>query len=181
MGALRSSSDANAQKAAVGVTQNIVFSFPTIKQLAAHIADLVLHRGAADVASAPSAKDAINKMIEKYSVGLGDFVPSSDQPTAGAVVLLTGSTGGLGSQLLEPLLRNPGVRKVYAYNRPSKPPATVLERQKDAFEDRGLDGALLHSEKLVFVEGNSALPKLGLEDNLFEEVTYILLIRFIFQ
>jgi thioester reductase-like protein len=170
IGALRSSSDANAHEAAAGVTQNIVFSFPTIKQLAAHISVLVLHGGAVDVASAASAKDAINEMIDKYSAGLGDLVPSSGQSAAGAVVLLTGSTGGLGSHLLESLLSNTAVRKVYAYNRSSKASMTMLERQKDAFEDRGLDSALLYSEKLVFVEGDSALPTLGLEPSLFEEI-----------
>jgi hypothetical protein len=183
MGALRSSSDAKAQKAASGVNQNIVFSFPTIKQLAAHIVTLVLHGSTVDVASAAaSAKDAINKMIEKYSVGLGDLVVPSGggQSTAGAVVLLTGSTGGLGSHLLESLLSSTDVRKVYAYNRVSRASANILERQKDAFEDRGLDDSLLCSEKLVLVEGDSALPKLGLEDSLFEEVTYMLLIRFYF-
>ena len=177
IGALRSSSDANAQKAAFGVTQDIVFSFPTIKQLATHIAVLVLHGNAVDVAGIASTKDAINKMIDKYSVGLGDLVVSNVQSSAGAVVLLTGSTGGLGSHLLESLLSNTDVRKVYAYNRPSKTSASIFDRQKDAFVDRGLDSALLCLEKLVFVEGDSALPKLGLQDSLFEEVTCLLQIK----
>jgi Male sterility protein len=180
IGALRSSSNANAQKAAFGVTQDFVFSFPTIKQLATHIAVLVLHGNAVDVAGIASAKDAINKMIDKYSVGLGDLVVSNVQSSAGAVVLLTGSTGGLGSHLLESLLSNADVRKVYAYNRPSKTSASILDRQKGAFVDRGLDSALLCLEKLVFVEGDSALPKLGLQDSLFEEVTYLLQIKFTF-
>jgi hypothetical protein len=177
IGALRSSSDANAQKAAFGVTQDLVFAFPTIKQLATHIAVLVLRGNAVSVAGVTSAKDIINKMIDKYSVGLGDFVVSDVQPAAGAVVLLTGSTGGLGSHLLESLLSNADVRKVYAYNRSSKTSASIFDRQKDAFVDRGLDSALLCSEKLVFMEGNGALPKLGLQDSLFEEVTYLLLVK----
>jgi hypothetical protein len=180
IGALRSSSDANAQKAAFGVTQDLVFAFPTIKQLATHIAVLVLHGNAVSVASVTAAKpaaDVIIKMIDKYSVGLGDLVVSNVQSAAGAVVLLTGSTGGLGSHLLESLLSNADVRKVYAYNRSSKTSASIFDRQKDAFVDRGLDSALLCSEKLVFMEGNGALPKLGLQDSLFEEVTYLLLVK----
>ena len=90
IGGLRSSGDANAQKAAFGVTQELVFSFPTIKQLATHIAALVLHGNAVNVAGIASAKDAINKMIDKYSVGLGALVVSNIQSTAGVVVLLTG-------------------------------------------------------------------------------------------
>ena len=170
IGGLRSSGDANAQKAAFGVTQELVFSFPTIKQLATHIAALVLHGNAVNVAGIASAKDAINKMIDKYSVGLGALVVSNIQSTAGVVVLLTGSTGSLGSYLLESLLSNAVVRKVYAYNRSSRTSGSNFDRQKDAFVDPGLDSALLCSEKLVFVEGDSALPKLGLQDGLFEEV-----------
>jgi hypothetical protein len=177
IGALRSSSDVKVQIAASGVTQDLVFSFPTIKQLTAHIAFLVLHGNAVDVAGIASAKDAINKMIDKHSVGLGDLVVSNVQSAGGAVVLLTGSTGGLGSHLLESLLSNADVRKVYAYNRSSKTSASIFDRQKDAFVDRGLDSALLCLKKLVFVEGNSALPKLGLQDSLFEEVTYLLLVN----
>ena len=172
IGGLRSSADANAQKAAFGVTQELVFSFPTIKQLATHIAALVLHGNVANVPDIASAKDAINKMIDKYSVGLGaQLVVSKIQSTADVVVLLTGSTGSLGSYLLESLLSNADVRKVYAYNRSSRTSGSNFDRQKDAFVDRGLDSALLCSEKLVFVEGDSALPKLGLQDGLFEEVT----------
>jgi hypothetical protein len=74
-------------------------------------------------------------------------------------------------------LSNADVRKVYAYNRSSKTSASIFDRQKDAFVDRGFDSALLGLEKLVFVEGNSALPKLGLQDSLFEEVTYLLLVK----
>ena len=170
IGALRSSSDANVQKAAFGVTQELVFSFPTIKQLATHIAALVLHGNVANVPDIASAKDAINKMIDKYSVGLGaQLVVSKIQSTADVVVLLTGSTGSLGSYLLESLLSNADVRKIYAYNRSSRTSAS-FDRQKDAFVDRGLDSALLCLEKLVFVEGDCALPKLGLQDGLFEEV-----------
>jgi hypothetical protein len=160
------------------VTQNVIFSFPTIKQLAAHLSVLVVQGNAVDVVDAASAKDAIIKMIERYSAGLGNVVAvPNDRSAASTVVLLTGSTGGLGSHLLELLLRDDGVQKVYAFNRPPKTSATIFERHQNTFADRGLDTALLRSEKLVFVESDTALPKLGLKDSLFEEVTYLFRIQ----
>jgi hypothetical protein len=68
------------------------------------MAAMVLHKNAANVANIASAKDTINKMINKFSVELGDFVVSKVQSAACAVVFLMGLTGGQGSYLLESLL-----------------------------------------------------------------------------
>lgn len=152
--------------AAARITQNFVFSHPTIKQLSTRVVELV--RGDPGEIESPSA--TIEKMIEKYSVGLGPICRSDEAVSDHAVVLLTGSTGGLGSFILEALLKHPRVRKIYAYNRPSKNPVTVEKRQEDAFDDKGLDTKILNSEKLVYLEGDSALPTLGLSIELYNEV-----------
>lgn len=68
-------------------------------------------------------------------------------------------------------MKDTSVTKVYAYNRPSRGGLRILDRQIDAFEDRMLDTALLSSEKLAFVEGDSALDHLGLEASLYEQVS----------
>lgn len=117
-----------------------------------------------------SSSAAIEKMIEKYSVGLAPICRSDEVVPDYAVALLTGSTGGLGSFILEALLKHPRVRKIYAYNRPSKSLVTVQKRQKDAFTDKGLDTNILNSEKLVYLEGDSTLPTLGLSVELYNEV-----------
>lgn len=111
-------------------------------------------------------------MIEKYATQQEHLAPTStDSSTTGVVALLTGSTGSLGSFLLESLLKDTSVSKVYAYNRPSRGGVRILDRQTEAFEDRMLDTALLSSERLVFVEGDSALEHLGLEPDVYEQVS----------
>lgn len=131
-----------------------------------------------EASAVSDAKQEIEDMIEKYSSGFGDKVSyvgaSSSRRTNGTfsnghVVLLTGSTGGLGSYLLASLLNNKDVTVVYAFNRPSKT-GTIKQRQRAAFEDRGLETALLESEKLVYVEGDTAQQTLGLTSQLYEEV-----------
>ncbi|KZP33250.1 putative nonribosomal peptide synthetase [Athelia psychrophila] len=166
MGALRSSSDPRASSAVTGIAQNFVFSYPTIKKLARRIADLV--RG--DINGTESATSAVEDMIEKYSTALAPIRRSAEVAPEDAVVLLTGSTGGLGSFLLEALLKDTRVRKIYAYNRPSSSFITVRDRQTHAFKDKGLDTQLLESGKLVYLEADSALPKLGLSDHLYDEL-----------
>lgn len=108
-------------------------------------------------------------MVTKYSAGITPVTKSESSSTT-TVVLLTGSTGGLGSFLLENLLRNGQVSKIYAYNRPSKGGITMQDRQKAAFVDKGFDLKYLDSERLVYVEGDADLPLLGLTSELYEKV-----------
>jgi thioester reductase-like protein len=102
-------------------------------------------------------------MIAKYSEGFEAAVnhhSKSATSSNGTVVFLTGSTGGLGSHVLEILLSLLSTERVYAFNRRGKTSAS--ERQRAAFIDRGLDVALLSSKKLVYLEGDTAKEYLGL-------------------
>ena len=113
----------------------------------------------------------IDKIVKKFSLGLdtntkrfsGKFIPNS-------VVLITGTTGGLGSYLLSSLLQDDRVEKVYAFNRPSTSSAFVLERQQSAFQDRELDVTVLSSKKLVFIEGDATKASLGLAPEMYESL-----------
>ncbi|KIJ58231.1 hypothetical protein HYDPIDRAFT_34379 [Hydnomerulius pinastri MD-312] len=176
LGALRKSSDANIRSAVSRIPPNVIFENPTVKLLAKSIASLVSQAGSSQTSNVKTQHIvAINAMIEKYSVGLngtangvvangtlhGEKVPT--------VVLLTGSTGGLGSFVLSQLLENPNVERVYALNRPSSS-TSVEERQKSAFLDRGLSVDLLQSKKLVYVEADASQDKCGLSSALYSEI-----------
>ncbi|KAJ7360820.1 putative aminoadipate reductase [Mycena albidolilacea] len=157
VGALKNS---GATAAAQNIPQNFVYAHPSIEQLATAIAALV--RGGTDE-SADGPAALVKKMIEKYTEGFESVVAHSHKSAAssnGTVVFLTGSTGGLGSHILEILLSLPSTERVYAFNRKGRTPAS--ERQRAAFIDRGLDVALLSSEKLVYLEGDTAKERLGL-------------------
>ncbi|KZP04710.1 NAD(P)-binding protein, partial [Athelia psychrophila] len=60
--------------------------------------------------------------------------------------------------------------RVYAYNRPARGAMTSQDRQRDAFADKGFELGLLESDRLVYLEGDSALPKLGLSGAGYEEL-----------
>jgi thioester reductase-like protein len=85
------------------------------------------------------------------------------------VVLLTGSTGGLGSHILEILLGLASVERVYAFNRHGRMP--VSRRQTAAFVDRALDVKLLLSEKLMYLEGDTTKSDLGLPPGVWKTVS----------
>ncbi|EPS92706.1 hypothetical protein FOMPIDRAFT_1170901 [Fomitopsis schrenkii] len=135
--------------------------------------------GAASASNVDVAAGAaeLERMIKKYSIG---FDADAKRPTGpllpDAVVLVTGTTGGLGSYFLAQLLVDDRVSRVYAFNRPSE--SSIAERQTAGFKARELDVSLLSSSKLVYVEGDAAAGQLGLVKEMYErlrqEVTVII-------
>jgi len=145
------------------VTQNTVYSYPTIEGLTSFLVALVSNpEGFTDE---KSRKVLIEEMVEKYSADL------DGTPRAKKVVLLTGSTGNLGSQILASLLQDENVKRVYALGRPSSGSTSMLKRHQERFKDKALDTSLLASERLVFVEGDTALPSLGVSESTYEDVS----------
>ncbi|TFK46677.1 NAD(P)-binding protein [Heliocybe sulcata] len=162
IGALR----LGAKQALAGLTQNIVYSNPTVHQLAAAVAALVAPATSSGLHDKAPGK-AILAMVDKYSK---DFPTASGTGAQGpAVVLLTGATGSLGSYILWNLLGDERVAKVYAFNRKSSE-GTLYERQKAAFSDKDFALLLLNSPKLVLLEGDATQEKLGLSGELHEEL-----------
>src|ERR1700761_7853417 len=135
VGALKSVPDEKYKAAARNIPSNFVYAHPSIEELARAVSALV--RGDAN-SSDDAKRAAVEAMIARYSEGFDDPVIQTRMTahSTGAVVLLTGSTGGLGSHILEILLSNPSVERVYAFNRSGK--TTIDQRQQDAFADRAL-------------------------------------------
>ncbi|EGN93427.1 hypothetical protein SERLA73DRAFT_115874 [Serpula lacrymans var. lacrymans S7.3] len=175
IGSFNSSSDGNVRTAARRIDQDIVFSNPTIKLLSQALTRVVSNLESTEKGCAlVDLRTDIENTVARYSEGLtGTLNPlehRNEDDLKGHVVLLTGTTGGLGSYLLASLLENERVSLVYAFNRSSKVGKTSEERQKTGFEDRGLDIALLNSPKLRYIEGDAAQDKLGLDRAVYDKL-----------
>jgi hypothetical protein len=79
------------------------------------------------------------------------------------VVLLTGTTGALGCNVLHDLLRRHDITQVIAFNR-SAQGIPIIARQAAAFREHGLDSSLTASPKLVLLEGDMSVPGFGLSE-----------------
>jgi hypothetical protein len=79
--------------------------------------------------------DAVRAMIQEYSRNLSQVAPVDTPRPQRQVVLITGSTHGLGSQLLASLVVDKKVERVYALNRPLRE-HTSLARHERTFRDR---------------------------------------------
>ncbi|KAJ6601010.1 putative aminoadipate reductase [Mycena vulgaris] len=159
-GALKNSADEAAKAAAHKITQNFVYAHPSIEDLASAITGLLVSDDS--TGSDGGEKAIVEAMIVKYTQGFDETIAQRGTvpPSSQAVVLLTGTTGALGSHVLEMLLSLASVERIYAFNRRGRTP--VSERQKEAFVDRAVDVNLLSSEKLVYLEGDTSKPDLGL-------------------
>lgn len=165
IGALRASADPRAKEASQHISPNFVFENNTLHAIATTLATVVAQ--GAGTSGKGSSEEAIEAMIAKYSANLPRRAPSSRKAPSEIVVLLTGSTGNLGSYALVALLQEPNVRKVYTLNRPSADP---VQRQKDAFRERGLPIDVLDSPKWTNLSGDVSKANLGLADTVFAEV-----------
>ena len=108
-------------------------------------------------------------MVQKYTADLrvqrGERTsPINDAPI---VVVLTGSTGNIGSHILAALLEDKRITKVYALNRPS---TSTQDRLVTAFQDRSLPLKLLTESKLVSLTGDLSADNFGLSPDVYSEV-----------
>jgi thioester reductase-like protein len=87
------------------------------------------------------------------------------------VVLITGTTGHIASEILLQLLYDPSVTRIYTYNRPHKD-SGILARHRNRFLDKGLDTKHLNDPKLLFLEGHMYEENLGLEEVVYETVSH---------
>ncbi|QRW26760.1 L-aminoadipate-semialdehyde dehydrogenase [Rhizoctonia solani] len=164
---LHASSDSKVQFAATKINQQTIFGKPTVRQLAQLVFQLAKN-GDTTVDPVVEALQSIRAMIEKYDAEWPRQEAREIQPVKKERVVVTGTTGGLGSHLLAQLLENDVVEKVWAMNRKSS--KGNREREVASFEDKLLDLNLLKSEKLVFVDTDLEDPKLGLSDETYDEI-----------
>ncbi|KAL1659994.1 male sterility protein-domain-containing protein [Schizophyllum commune] len=128
------------------------------------------------------ATEAVIAMAAKYSEGLPGYVgattlplyiiaptATASPPNSSATVLLTGSTGHLGADILELLLKDERVGRIFTLDRQGKGDAPRA-RQRARWADKGLDEQLLESPKLVVLCGDLSSPELGLDKEMYDEM-----------
>ncbi|KAJ1310585.1 hypothetical protein OPQ81_007314 [Rhizoctonia solani] len=162
------SSNPHVRSASININQQTIFDNPTVQQLA----QLLVRISKDDNPSVDPVADslqAIKDMIQKYDSDWHRQEAHTTEPVKKERVVVTGTTGGLGSHLLAQLLESDKVEKVWAMNRKSSK-GNTRERQISSFDDKLLDTSLLKSEKLVFLDTDLEHPKLGLQDEMYNEI-----------
>ena len=147
---------------------NFVYDSPTISRLSQYIYSIT------DPSSFSVADEIERKItdIEKYIATYSEDFPQHKASAAmpkDEAILVTGTTGGLGTTLLAQLVQMSSVSRIYALNRPSK--RALKERQEEALVERGYDAAIASSPKVVLLESSGASDHLGLTLEVYNEVS----------
>lgn len=119
------------------LTTKTVYNNPTIEKIAT-VVNRLLNPESAHVVG-PSREARMEAMVEKYTSDLPRRAINGVTNGPNAVssrplnVVLTGSTGTLGTNILQVLVRDPNVGKIYCLNRA----ADAHERHQKSFASRG--------------------------------------------
>ena len=124
-------------------------------------------QSATESALKTSPMDDVLETVARYSKEFTPHTGTEPLPSQD-VVLVTGTTGTIGSCVLAQLVADAKIDKVYALNREA--PAPLDARQRIVLRDRGLDPSVIDSPKVVLLEGALSQPKLGLADGLYEQL-----------
>ncbi|TFK37074.1 hypothetical protein BDQ12DRAFT_221196 [Crucibulum laeve] len=163
------------------IPQNFVYFNPTIRRLGTYVAHVVLYgQGSMAVLMSSQKTSEMERLARLYSTDFPIHCPSSPNPISeGDVVLLTGSTGFLGSYTLESLVKDPTVLRIYAFNRRDvHGDRDSFTRHETTFLEHRIDLDILRSKKIVLLEGDLTSDHLGLGERAYKtlqlEVTCIM-------
>ncbi|KDQ07664.1 hypothetical protein BOTBODRAFT_139808 [Botryobasidium botryosum FD-172 SS1] len=151
------------------ITQNLVYSTPTILGLARYVSSIGNPSNADAVEDRHTRTRALEDMVTKYTSDFPIHNPTALAP-ASEVVLLTGSTGSLGSAVLAHLVTLSSVSRIYAFNRKSRDGTSIRQRQLKSLESQGLNANIVDSPKVILVEGDTAAKDLGIPSELYDEI-----------
>jgi hypothetical protein len=153
--------------------------YPTIQRLGEYFWRVLT--GTHDVGEQNHAADVETRCLEMESL-VTKY--TTEVPTPGwkssvelplkETILLTGSTGRLGSHILKQLAEKVDTAKIYALNRPSASGLSSEVRQKGALESWGISVNQDAWEKIVFVEYDPSRDRLGLTEDAYSTVRFFL-------
>ncbi|KAJ5087903.1 hypothetical protein N7456_011519 [Penicillium angulare] len=140
-----------------------IYAHPSIGQLGnvVHAQLQTVHQGHRETGAADLQTRAVSQALSKH---LPDFAMSRKEPKEH--IILTGSTGAVGSYLLDALCKNDRVAKVWCFNRSSTADAAC--RQAELARSRGL--SLDWKGKVRFIQTNLTSEALGLSQSDLREI-----------
>lgn len=149
------------------ITPRLIYSNPTISSLASALF-AIIHPAASDPKGEESRRiQAMKDMVQNYTVDLPSALPFREKgsDTEQVSVILTGSTGSLGSYLLDILLAKPGIFRIYCLNRA----IDGQKRQTSVSNSKSLSVDWFR-KNVQFLRADLSKPFLGLEKDVYLEM-----------
>lgn len=148
------------------VSAEIIYAHSRLNELERTLADL--DRSAAPTSNFDEMQDVFEDSLKSLPPAHNNTEGASDRTS---VVLLTGSTGSLGSYILSSLASNPAVEMIYCLNRGED----AQTRQMRSLEEKDL---VFDFGKMTHLQYNLSDPDLGLEQKVYQtlaqKVTHVI-------
>jgi thioester reductase-like protein len=141
------------------LTSRTIYQNPSPLSLATALLEMVSRCPKSDSDVAKGSE--MSQLLEAFSREIGTL---ANAPGNYQTIVLTGSTGSLGSYILDRLVRSTRVEKVICLNRAS----SGAERQAASHKSRGLTTDFT---KVLFLDTNFAKEGLGLEEDAYHLLT----------
>ncbi|KAI1419426.1 hypothetical protein F5Y12DRAFT_778076 [Xylaria sp. FL1777] len=145
------------------IATRVIYGNPTPERLAKYILSHVRQGNVSTILDEEEHEvESMNALWQKYTKDLPKAKPGRPDPLYdGQVVVLTGSTGMLGSYILDQMIKNPAVKRIICLNRAED---GGKERQASAMRDRGLT---TDDSKCTFLHADMSRFDFGLSRDTF--------------
>jgi thioester reductase-like protein/aryl carrier-like protein len=147
------------------ITAATIYQNPTVHELTLALSPSA-SRPSVTVAPFITREDQLGAMVRKYTIDMGQQkrVGAERERPSKHTVILTGSTGSLGSQVLKTLVQCPDIEQVYCLDRSDD----AETRQRRAFVKYYGPEADLHN--VEFLQTDFSLAGFGLEKAVYERL-----------
>ncbi|KAK3319499.1 hypothetical protein B0T19DRAFT_268473 [Cercophora scortea] len=159
---------ADVQVDTSAIATRVIYGNPTPKRLAEYLYSVV-KKGGQDVlngsARAVDETQTMQSLVDKYTANLPSQKPSKPAPRdTDQTILITGTTGALGSYLLDLALHSPNLSHIICLNRSEN----SQHRQLKSSAERGLSTTF--SPKTTFLQADMSRSDLGLRPNTYNKL-----------
>jgi len=154
------------------INARLIYGNPTIRMLAIALKNLCATNGTSNgtngrtngqISRERVMEDTLNRFLEQLPEKSADVKGSAHSRGEAMTIILTGSTGSLGSYLLDTLISSPKVSKVYCLNR--RPDAGQHQAKVNAAR-----GLVSKWDRVEFLHVDLSKPSLGLEESIYERL-----------
>ncbi|KAI0908321.1 hypothetical protein F4823DRAFT_563991 [Ustulina deusta] len=147
------------------IATRVIYGNPTPAQLARYILSRVRQGNVSTSSEEEHEVASMNALWQKYTKDLPKAKPGRPNPSDdGQVVVLTGSTGMLGSYMLHQMIKHPHVKRIICLNRAED---GGKKRQASAMRGRGL---ATDESKCTFLHADMSRSDFGLPRDIFNEL-----------
>ncbi|KAL8766521.1 MAG: hypothetical protein Q9209_006737 [Squamulea sp. 1 TL-2023] len=154
------------------LSKGFIYSHPSISSLCRALASIADSNSSTfNGHIAPSRSEAMTKAVDRHCKAITAMSSAEPWKPGGRIVVVTGSTGHLGSSLVYNLAQDPNVALIYGLNRPSSSSSDEADRQHRAFSQVGISLPLHLWSKLKLIEVKPQQIDFGLSPDVYAQLT----------